>query len=143
MLEYLPELMKGLHTSLTLTLASLIVALVLSLLFTVVLALKTPCSTRWLKALSPCLPARRCWCRFFDLLRPWSVSQYPANSMVVASSVAALALCDAGVIAKQCRLHYSALLWGGTRDPLWSVAILCCAGNEPERYAAYSFALRL
>ena len=42
MLEYLPELLKGLHTSLTLTVASLIAALVLSLLFTVILALKLP-----------------------------------------------------------------------------------------------------
>ncbi|CUU23490.1 arginine transporter permease subunit ArtM [Duffyella gerundensis] len=42
MLAYLPELMKGLQTSLTLTVASLIAALVLSLLFTVVLALKVP-----------------------------------------------------------------------------------------------------
>ena len=42
MLEYLPELMKGLHTSLTLTAASIAVALVLSLLFTIVLTLKTP-----------------------------------------------------------------------------------------------------
>ncbi len=42
MLEYLPELFKGLHTSLTLTVASLILALILSLLLTVVLALKVP-----------------------------------------------------------------------------------------------------
>lgn len=42
MLEYLPELMKGLHTSLTLTVASLIVALILALIFTIVLTLKTP-----------------------------------------------------------------------------------------------------
>ncbi|WP_312241259.1 arginine ABC transporter permease ArtM [Pantoea sp.] len=42
MLGYLPELLKGLHTSLTLTVASLIAALVFSLLFTVVLALKLP-----------------------------------------------------------------------------------------------------
>ena len=42
MLEYLPELLKGLHTSLTLTVASLIAALILSLLFTIVLTLKTP-----------------------------------------------------------------------------------------------------
>ena len=42
MLEFLPELLKGLHTSLTLTIASLVVALVLSLLFTIVLTLKTP-----------------------------------------------------------------------------------------------------
>ncbi|ESO54550.1 hypothetical protein SEEA1981_08296 [Salmonella enterica subsp. enterica serovar Agona str. 241981] len=31
MLEYLPELLKGLHTSLTLTVASIAVALVLAL----------------------------------------------------------------------------------------------------------------
>ena len=35
MLEYLPELLKGLHTSLTLTVASIVVALVLALIFTV------------------------------------------------------------------------------------------------------------
>ena len=34
MLEYLPELLKGLHTSLTLTVASIVVALVLALIFT-------------------------------------------------------------------------------------------------------------
>ena len=42
MLDYLPELMKGLHTSLTLTVASIIVALILALIFTIVLTLKTP-----------------------------------------------------------------------------------------------------
>ena len=42
MLQYLPELLKGLHTSLTLTAASLVVALCLSLMFTIVLTLKTP-----------------------------------------------------------------------------------------------------
>ncbi len=42
MLDYLPELLKGLHTSLTLTVASLIAALVLSVLCTILLALKLP-----------------------------------------------------------------------------------------------------
>ena len=42
MLEYFPELMKGLHTSLTLTVASIIVALILALIFTIILTLKTP-----------------------------------------------------------------------------------------------------
>ncbi|BDH46533.1 arginine transporter permease subunit ArtM [Salmonella enterica subsp. enterica serovar Choleraesuis] len=42
MMDYLPELLKGLHTSLTLTVASLALALVLSLIFTVILILKTP-----------------------------------------------------------------------------------------------------
>ncbi|RWR02057.1 arginine transporter permease subunit ArtM [[Pantoea] beijingensis] len=42
MLAYLPELLKGLHTSLTLTAAALLLALVMAILFTVVLALKIP-----------------------------------------------------------------------------------------------------
>ncbi|NQS86592.1 arginine ABC transporter permease ArtM [Pantoea allii] len=42
MLHYLPELLKGLNTSLSLTAASLVTALLLSLMFTIVLALKTP-----------------------------------------------------------------------------------------------------
>ena len=42
MLDYLPELLKGLHTSLTLTAASIVVALILALIFTIVLTLKTP-----------------------------------------------------------------------------------------------------
>lgn len=42
MLEYIPEILKGLHTSLTLTVASLLVSLLLSLLFTILLTLKLP-----------------------------------------------------------------------------------------------------
>lgn len=42
MLTYLPDLLKGLHTSLALTAAALIVALMLSLLFTVILSLRAP-----------------------------------------------------------------------------------------------------
>ncbi|TYL44737.1 arginine ABC transporter permease ArtM [Dickeya sp. ws52] len=42
MLAYIPELLKGLHTSLLLTLAALLLALLLSLLLTVILTLKTP-----------------------------------------------------------------------------------------------------
>ena len=42
MFEYLPELMKGLHTSLTLAVASLLVALSPALIFPRVLTLKTP-----------------------------------------------------------------------------------------------------
>lgn len=49
MLAYLPELFKGLQTSLTLTVASLIVALLLSLLFTVLLALKVPVASQLTK----------------------------------------------------------------------------------------------
>lgn len=49
MIEYLPEILKGLHTSLTLTVAALLVALVLSLLLTVILTLKTPILTPLVK----------------------------------------------------------------------------------------------
>ncbi|MEH0876749.1 arginine ABC transporter permease ArtM [Pectobacterium cacticida] len=42
MLAYIPELLKGLQTSLTLTAVSIVVALALSLLLTIVLTLKTP-----------------------------------------------------------------------------------------------------
>ena len=42
MLSYFPELLKGLNTSLLLTVTSLLLALVLALLFTVILALKVP-----------------------------------------------------------------------------------------------------
>jgi len=42
MLSYFPELLKGLNTSLMLTVASLLLALILALVFTVILALKVP-----------------------------------------------------------------------------------------------------
>ncbi|MGV3345076.1 arginine ABC transporter permease ArtM [Enterobacteriaceae bacterium LUAb1] len=42
MLEYIAEILRGLNTSLTLTASALIVALILSILFTVSLTLKTP-----------------------------------------------------------------------------------------------------
>ncbi|MEN5016136.1 arginine ABC transporter permease ArtM [Erwinia sp. Eh17-17] len=42
MLSYFPELLKGLNTSLILTVSSLLLALVLALVFTVILALKVP-----------------------------------------------------------------------------------------------------
>lgn len=42
MLSYFPELLKGLHTSLMLTAVSLVLALLLALLFTVILTLKAP-----------------------------------------------------------------------------------------------------
>lgn len=49
MIEFLPQIIKGLHVSLTLTIAALIVALVLSLLLTVVLTLKVPVLTQLVK----------------------------------------------------------------------------------------------
>ncbi len=49
MLAYLPELIKGLPTSLTLTLCAIIIALLLALLFTLVISLKTPVLTPVIK----------------------------------------------------------------------------------------------
>lgn len=64
MFEYLPELMKGLHTSLTLTVASLIVALILALIFTIILTLKTAELLVWLvRGYITLFSVRRCWCR--------------------------------------------------------------------------------
>lgn len=63
MLEYLPELLKGLHTSLTLTVASIVVALVLALVFTVILTLKRRLWSGWFALISRCLPVLRCWCK--------------------------------------------------------------------------------
>ncbi|NIG62369.1 MAG: arginine ABC transporter permease ArtM [Serratia symbiotica] len=49
MIEYLPDIIKGLHSSLMLAITALIVALVLSLLLTVILTLKTPLLTPLIK----------------------------------------------------------------------------------------------
>lgn len=49
MWEYLPEVLKGLHTSLTLTVAALIVALLLAMIFTVILTLKVPVASQIVK----------------------------------------------------------------------------------------------
>ena len=49
MLAYLPELLKGLPTSLTLTVCAIIIALILALLFTVIISLKVPVLTPLVK----------------------------------------------------------------------------------------------
>lgn len=46
MAEYFPQLLKGLHTSLFLTLSSLLIALALAVVFTLILALKKPLAGR-------------------------------------------------------------------------------------------------
>ncbi|MBK4724068.1 arginine ABC transporter permease ArtM [Pantoea agglomerans] len=50
MLSYFPELLKGLNTSLMLTVASLLLALILALVFTVILALKVPVLSQMTRA---------------------------------------------------------------------------------------------
>ncbi len=73
MLDYLPELLKGLHTSLTLTAASIVVALILALVFTIVLTLKNAGTGVIVCAISPYLPVRRCWWIFLIYYGPQSV----------------------------------------------------------------------
>ena len=93
MFEYLPELMKGLHTSLTLTVASLIVALILALIFTIILTLKTPVLV-WLvryAAAGADLP---------DLLRAGPVSDFAGVSGTVAFVVRTVVMCADCVVAE-------------------------------------------
>lgn len=87
MLEYLPELLKGLHTSLTLTVASIAVALVLALVFTIILTLKTPFVVWLVRGYITLLPVRRCWCKFPDLLRTRSIPDTARVSATLASTV--------------------------------------------------------
>ncbi|VEA36918.1 arginine transporter permease ArtM [Salmonella enterica subsp. enterica] len=88
MLEYLPELLKGLHTSLTLTVASIAVALVLALVFTIILTLKTPFVV-WLGARLYHVVYRYAvvGANFPDLLRTRSIPDTARVSATLASTV--------------------------------------------------------
>ena len=120
MFEYLPELMKGLHTSLTLTVASLIVALILALIFTIILTLKTPVLV-WLV---------RGYITLFtgtdlpDLLRAGPVSDFAGVSGTVAFVVRTVVMCADCVIAEQCGVYHAAVLRCNSCDPRRSVAVL-------------------
>ena len=79
MLSYLPELLKGLHTSLTLTVASLLLALLLALLFTVFLSLKIPVLSQVVRGFRltarPILPS--CFTARSELFLPVSGNPVP------------------------------------------------------------------
>ena len=85
MLDYLPELLKGLHTSLTLTVASIIVALILSLIFTIILTLKTPGLVDSARLHHPVYRYAAAGADLPDLLRPRTVSFAAGLSVAVAS----------------------------------------------------------
>ena len=125
MFEYLPELMKGLHTSLTLTVASLIVALILALIFTIILTLKTPVLV-WLVrgyiTLFTGTPAAGA--DLPDLLRTGPVPNVAGVSGTVAFVVRTVVMCADCVVAEQCGVHHAAVLRCDSRDPGRSMAVL-------------------
>lgn len=124
MLEYIPEILKGLHTSLTLTIVSLLVALVLSVVFTIVLTLKTPIATRWsnLYHLVHRYPA--VGTDLFDLLRSRAIPGNPRISVVVESAVTAMAVRNDCSGIEQCGVYHSTVLRCSTGYSLWPMAIL-------------------
>ncbi|STW70476.1 Arginine ABC transporter [Klebsiella pneumoniae] len=93
MLDYLPELLKGLHTSLTLTVASIIVALILSLIFTIILTLKTPGLVWIVRGYITLFTGTPLLVQIFlILLRPGTVSFAAGLSVAVASYLRAVAV---------------------------------------------------
>ncbi len=125
MLEYIPEILKGLHTSLTLTIVSLLVALVLSVVFTIVLTLKTPhChpAGQNLYHLVHRYPA--VGTDLFDLLRSRAIPGNPRISVVVESAVTAMAVRNDCSGIEQCGVYHSTVLRCSTGYSLWPMAIL-------------------
>ncbi len=131
MLDYLPELLKGLHTSLTLTVASIIVALILSLIFTIILTLKTPGLVWMVRGYITLFTGTPLLVQIFpDLLRPGTVSFAAGLSVAVASYLRAVAVRPDRSVAQQRRLHHSAILWRHPGDPRRAMAVLQRAGDE-------------
>jgi|GEM_PF-6139209 len=134
MFEYLPELMKGLHTSLTLTVASLIVALILALIFTIILTLKTPVLVWLVRGYitlftgTPLLAddhiTERTFADLPDLLRTGPVPNVAGVSGTVAFVVRTVVMCADCVVAEQCGVHHAAVLRCDSRDPGRSMAVL-------------------
>ena len=104
MLDYLPELLKGLHTSLTLTVASIIVALILSLIFTIILTLKTP-GLVW-------------------IVRGY-ITLFTGTPLLVQMAVR-----SDRPVAQQRRLHHSVVLWRHPGDPRRAMAVVQRTGDE-------------
>ena len=100
MFEYLPELMKGLHTSLTLTVASLIVALILALIFTIILTLKTPVLVWLVRLYHAVYRYAAAGADLPDLLRAGPVSDFAGVSGTVAFVVRTVVMCADCVVAE-------------------------------------------
>lgn len=125
MFEYLPELMKGLHTSLTLTVASLIVALILALIFTIILTLKTPVLVWLVRGYITLFTGTPLLVQIFlILLRAGPVPDVAGVSGTVAFAVRTVAVCADCVVAEQCGVYHAAVLRCNSCDPGRSVAVL-------------------
>ena len=119
MFEYLPELMKGLHTSLTLTVASLIVALILALIFTIILTLKTPVLVWLVRGYITLFTGTPLLVQIFLIY--YNVA---GVSGTVAFVVRTVVMCADCVVAEQCGVHHAAVLRCDSRDPGRSMAVL-------------------
>ncbi len=144
MLAYLPELMKGLHTSLTLTVASIIVALILALIFTIILTLKTPVLTWIVRGYITLFTGTPLLVQIFLIY--YGPGQFPSLqdvSVYLASAVAAVAVRPDGPVAEQCGLYHAAVLRRDPRHSGRAMAVLRRAGHEQERHAGDPAAVRL
>lgn len=125
MLEYIPEILKGLHTSLTLTIVSLLVALVLSVVFTIVLTLKTPIATPLVKIYITLFTGTPLLVQIFLIYYgPGAIPGNPRISVVVESAVTAMAVRNDCSGIEQCGVYHSTVLRCSTGYSLWPMAIL-------------------
>lgn len=130
MLDYLPELLKGLHTSLTLTVASIIVALILSLIFTIILTLKTPGLVWIVRGYITLFTGTPLLVQIFLIYygpgQFPSLQEYPGSGTLSPSRGCA----PDRPVAQQRRLYHPAVLWRHPGDPRRAMAVVQRAGDE-------------
>lgn len=144
MFEYLPELLKGLHTSLTLTVASIVVALILALIFTIVLTLKTPVVVWLVRGYITLFTGTPLLVQIFLIYygpgQFPSLQEYPVLWHLLSEpwlcALIALSLNSAAYTTQ-------AVLRGDSRDSGRPVAVLRRAGDEQERHAGNPVAVCL
>lgn len=132
MFEYLPELMKGLHTSLTLTVASIIVALILALIFTIILTLKTPVLVWLVRGYITLFTGTPLLVQIFLIYYGWGNSVVTGLPGTLAPAVRAVAMRLTCPVAQQRGLYHAAVLWRDPCDPGRPVAVLRRAGDEQK-----------
>jgi L-arginine ABC transporter membrane protein len=144
MLDYLPELMKGLHTSLTLTVASIIVALILALIFTIVLTLKTPVLVWIVRGYITLFTGTPLLVQIFLIY--YGPGQFPSlqEYPVIWHLLSEPWLCALIALSLNSAAYTTQLFYGRhSRDPGRPVAVLRGAGHEQEGYAGDPAALCL
>ncbi|VDZ84011.1 Arginine ABC transporter permease protein ArtM [Kluyvera intermedia] len=135
MLEYLPELMKGLHTSLTLTVASIVVALILSLIFTIILTLKTPVLVWVVRAYITLFTGTPLLVQIFLIY--YGPGQFPSlqNYPVVWHLLSEPWLCALIALSLNSAAYTTQLFfWRHSGYPGRSMAVMQLAGHEQERH---------